>query len=319
MSKVLQDLSLAGIVPVIAVQDAGDAVGLCTALRDGGLPVAEITFRTQAAQEAIRQVHAHLPEVILGAGTVLTTQQVDQAVAAGASYIVSPGFNPRTVLHCQQLGIPIIAGCASPTELELAIEMGLETVKFFPAEALGGLPMIKALSAPFGQVRFMPTGGIGEHNLLEYLAFPKVAACGGSFMVPQDAVKAKDWKRIETLTRRAVNLMLGFSLARIDLLAAGAAQADQDARDLARLFGEEVTKDHAGYLVGNSLYVADSTTAKQEKKLTIACNQVDRAVWHLKLRGFAVDEASRKVANGVTQSIRLGREFAGFFLELVKK
>ena len=188
----IEKLSLAGIVPVIKVEDAADAVPLCKALCDGGLPVAEITFRSDAAEEAIRRVHEELPEVILGAGTVLTRDQVDRAVAAGATYIVSPGLNRDIVRYCREKGVAIVPGCANPSDVEVALEEGLKTVKFFPAEALGGLPLIKAMAAPYGAVTFLPTGGITEKNINDYLSFPKIVACGGSWMVPADAVANKD-------------------------------------------------------------------------------------------------------------------------------
>ncbi|MEA5064814.1 MAG: bifunctional 4-hydroxy-2-oxoglutarate aldolase/2-dehydro-3-deoxy-phosphogluconate aldolase [Eubacteriales bacterium] len=208
----LDKLSLAGLVPVIKVEKAEDAVPLCEALDRGGLPVAEITFRTAAAEQAIRNVHAQRPDILLGAGTVLTTEQVDRAIDAGAGYIVSPGFNPAVVQHCGRRGIAVLPGCANPSDIEMALSMGIETIKFFPAEALGGLGMIKALAAPYTQVRFVPTGGINEKNFLDYLAFPKVRAVGGSWMVPDDAVVAGDGARIEHLTRSAISKMLGMEV-----------------------------------------------------------------------------------------------------------
>ena len=186
--EMLEKLSCAGIVPVIKVEDAADAVPLCKALSDGGLPVAEITFRSDAAEEAIRRVHEELPEVILGAGTVLTKDQVDRAVNAGATYIVSPGLNPEIVKYCQEKNVPIVPGTANPSDIEVALGLGLKTVKFFPAEPLGGLKLIKAMAAPYGAVTFLPTGGVTEQNLNEYLAFNKVIACGGSWMVPADEI-----------------------------------------------------------------------------------------------------------------------------------
>ena len=167
----IKKLSLAGLVPVIKVDDAQDAVPLCKALSDGGLPVAEITFRTAAAEEAIRRVHEALPHVILGAGTVITREQVDRAVAAGATYIVSPGLNPEIVKYCQEKNVPIVPGCANPSDIEVALSLGLRTVKFFPAEALGGLKLIKAMAAPYVDMTFLPTGGVNEKNLLDYIVF----------------------------------------------------------------------------------------------------------------------------------------------------
>ena len=166
----LDQLALAGLIPVIKVERAEDAVPLCRALSKGGLPVAEITFRTAAAEEAIRLVHQELPEVLLGAGTVLTPEQADKAAAAGAGYIVSPGLNPRVVRHCLEKGYPILPGCSSPSDIELALELGLTAVKFFPAEALGGINMIKALLGPYGGLKLVPTGGINTQNLHDYLS-----------------------------------------------------------------------------------------------------------------------------------------------------
>ena len=236
----MEKLSLAGLVPVIKVEDAADAVPLCRALSKGGLPVAEITFRTDAAEEAIRRVHEELPEVMLGAGTVLTKEQVDRAVAAGAAYIVSPGLNREIVRYCREKGVPIIPGCANPSDIEVALEEGLKTVKFFPAEALGGIQMIKAMSAPYGGVTFLPTGGINESNLNDYLSFPKVVACGGSWMAPQDAIATKDWERIERLARSAVNAMLGLELKHVGVNSGDPETAAKDAAQFARLLGWEL-------------------------------------------------------------------------------
>jgi len=208
-----------GIVPVIKLNDPADAVPLCGALARGGLPVAEITFRTAAAEESIRRVSAELPDVLLGAGTVLTCEQVDLAADAGAKYIVSPGLNPTVVRHCQDRGIFVLPGCACPSDMERALEMGLTTVKFFPAETLGGLAAIKAMSAPYGQLTFVPTGGIDEKKLPAYLAFDKILACGGSWMVKEDWIAAGRFDAIEKATRGAVAAMLGFSLGLEDVVA----------------------------------------------------------------------------------------------------
>lgn len=179
-----------GIIPVIKIDDAAKAVPLAHALSEGGLPAAEITFRTSAAAEAIRAIADACPDMVLGAGTVLTVEQADEAKRAGAHFIVSPGLNPRVVKHCVEIGMPILPGCSNPSDIEAALELGLDTVKFFPAEAAGGLPMLKAMAAPYGNVRFMPTGGLNENNILSYLSFDKIIACGGSFMVKDEYIRA---------------------------------------------------------------------------------------------------------------------------------
>jgi len=194
------------LLPVIALHQAAQAVPLGRTLIAAGLPAAEITFRTPAAAEAIRLLRAEFPELLIAAGTILTPAQVDAAVTAGADLIVSPGLNPNTVRYCQQLAIPIIPGINNPSQVEQALELGLSTLKFFPAEASGGIAMLKALSAVY-PVQFMPTGGISPANVEKYLALPSVIACGGTWMVPNDLIDQGDWSTLTTLIGEAVTLV----------------------------------------------------------------------------------------------------------------
>lgn len=207
MDNVLEKIGQMGIVPVVVLEDAKDAKPLAEALCEGGLPCAEVTFRTEAAEEAIRIMTKEYPKMLVGAGTVLTTEQVDRAVAAGAKFIVSPGLNPHIVKYCVEKGILITPGCANPSDIEQALEQGLEVVKFFPAEPAGGLKMIKALAAPYTGIRFMPTGGINAANVRDYLSFDKILACGGSWMVSADLIKAGDFTKITELTKEAVEIV----------------------------------------------------------------------------------------------------------------
>lgn len=207
MSEVLEKIREIGIVPVIVLEDAKDALPLAESLMKGGLPCAEVTFRTAAAEDSIREISAAYPDMLVGAGTVLTTEQVDRAVAAGAKFIVSPGFNPRIVKYCQEKGVPITPGCSSPTDIEQALEHGLKVVKFFPAEQLGGLAMIKALAGPYVDVSFMPTGGINAGNVKNYLAYNRILACGGSWMVKKDMIQAGDFDGITALVKEAKKLV----------------------------------------------------------------------------------------------------------------
>jgi 2-dehydro-3-deoxyphosphogluconate aldolase/(4S)-4-hydroxy-2-oxoglutarate aldolase len=193
-------------VPVAVIENAKDAVPLCRALKEGGLHLAEMTFRTAAAEDAIRAVSSELPEVLVGAGTVLTTQQAGKAINAGARFIVSPGLNPAVVEFCQDKGIPVTPGCCTPSDIEAALGLGLDVVKFFPAEAFGGIKTLKAISAPYSMMKFIPTGGISAANLSDYLSFGKVLACGGSWMVKSDMIKRGDFEEITCLTRKAVAL-----------------------------------------------------------------------------------------------------------------
>lgn len=203
MSILLEQLSALKIIPVIAIKDADDAVALGQTLMDNGMPSAEITFRTPAAAESIRRLREAFPEMIIGAGTVLTTAQVDQAIEASVDFIVSPGLNPRIVQYCQARSVPIIPGVNNPSLVEQAMELGLHTLKFFPAEPSGGLGMLKAMSAVY-PVSFMPTGGISPSNVKDYLALPAVFACGGTWMVPANLIDNREWQKIGALAKEAM-------------------------------------------------------------------------------------------------------------------
>ena len=207
MSTIADDFRKIGIVPVVVLDDPKDAVPLAEALCEGGLPCAEVTFRTAAAEESIRRISAAFPEMLVGAGTVLTTEQVDRAIAAGAKFIVSPGLNPKIVKYCQEKNIPITPGTQTPTEIEAALELGLKLVKFFPAEPAGGLKMIKAIAAPYVDVNFMPTGGINEKNVREYLAYDRIVACGGSWMVKKELVADGEFDKIREMTAEAAAIV----------------------------------------------------------------------------------------------------------------
>lgn len=207
MNTVAEQFAKYGVVPVVVLNDAKDAAPLADALCEGGLPCAEVTFRTDAAEESIRIMSEKYPEMLVGAGTVLTTDQVDRAVAAGAKFIVSPGFDPEIVDYCISKDIPVFPGCITPSEVAQAVKRGLKTVKFFPAEQAGGVAMIKAMAAPYTMVKFMPTGGINAKNLKEYLSCDKIFACGGSWMVKGDLVKAGEFDKIKAMTKEAVDLV----------------------------------------------------------------------------------------------------------------
>ena len=207
MNKVLEEISKIGILPVVVLEDTKDAKPLAKALCAGGLPCAEVTFRTAAAKECISIMRKEFPEMLVGAGTVLTVEQVDRAVNAGAKFIVSPGFDPEIVDYCLEKNIPIYPGCITPSEIAQAVKRGLEVVKFFPAEQFGGVSTIKALAAPYVGVKFMPTGGVNAKNLENYLSCDKIVACGGSWMVKGDLVKEGKFDEIKSLVEEAVELV----------------------------------------------------------------------------------------------------------------
>lgn len=207
MNEVLEQFAKYGVVPVVVLDDAKDALPLADALLEGGLPLAEVTFRTDAAEESIRQMTKQHPEMLIGAGTVLSAEQANRAVSAGAKFIVSPGTNPEVVEFCLDNNIPVTPGVCTPSEVEAGLGFGLDVLKFFPAEQAGGVAFIKALSAPYRNVKFMPTGGISPSNLKDYLASPAVLACGGSWMVKGQLIKDGNFAEITRLCQEARSLV----------------------------------------------------------------------------------------------------------------
>lgn len=320
MNEVLSKIQMMGIVPVIKLDHAKDAVPLAKALCDGGLPCAEVTFRTVAAEESIRLMREAFPDMLIGAGTVLTTEQVDLAVKAGASFIVSPGLNPKVVNYCVERGIPITPGCSTPSDIEAAIELGLDVVKFFPAEAAGGLAMIKAMAAPYVNMKFMPTGGINASNLISYLDFPKIIACGGSWMVKDDLVKAGDFGKITELTKEAVTMMLGFKLSHVGINMDDEKQAEQVADSFDKMFGFEKTVGTSSIFAGSSIELMKKPYIGERGHIAVQTNFIERAVYHLMKQGYTFNEESKRFDNkGNLQAVYFNQELGGFAIQLVQK
>lgn len=319
MSKVIDELSKIGIVPVIALNDVKDAEPLAKALIDGGLPAAEVTFRTDAAEESIRIMASKFPELVVGAGTVLTPEQADRAMNAGAKFIVSPGLNPKVVKHCLEKGYPIVPGTSNPSDVEVAIELGLEVVKFFPAEAAGGLNMIKSMAAPYTKMRFMPTGGINASNLKSYLDFGKIVCCGGSWMVKNDLVAAGDFAGIEKLTREAVDTMLGFEVRHVGVNLESGEAAEELADTLEKMFGFEKKVGNSSVFAGTGFELMKKPGRGSNGHIAIATNYIERAIYHLERRGFEFDMDSAVVKDGKMKAIYFKGEFGGFAMHLVQK
>ncbi len=320
MNTVIEEISKIGIVPVIALDSASDAEPLAKALCEGGLPCAEVTFRTAAAEESIRIMAEKFPEMLVGAGTVLTTEQVDRAVAAGAKFIVSPGLNPKVVAYCTSKNIPVIPGCANPSDIEQAIELGLDVVKFFPAEAAGGLKMIKAMSAPYTSVKFMPTGGINADNLIDYLNFGKIVACGGSWMVSKDMVAAGNFDKITALTKEAVEKMLGFTLMHVGINESDEAAAENTAGAFEKMFGFAKKSGNSSVFAGCGIEVMKAPYLGANGHIAIGTNYIERAVYHLEKRGVSFDkETEKRDAKGNLKAVYLKGEFGGFAVHLVQK
>ena len=320
MNEVLKQIGDYGIVPVVKIDDANDAVPLAKALIAGGLPVAEVTFRTDAAEEAIKLISENCPEMFVGAGTVLTCEQVDKAVNAGAKFIVSPGLNPKVVKYCVDKNIPVTPGCANPSDIEQAIELGLEVVKFFPAEAAGGLNMIKAMSAPYGNIKFMPTGGISAKNLNEYLNFSKILACGGSWMVKGELINEKKFDEITKLTKEAVHTMLGFDLKHIGINTKSKEDGIAVATAFSSIFGFETKIGESSAFAGKPIEAMYMMGTGTNGHIAISTNSVPRAYSYLKRMGVEFLEESKKYDDkGNLKFVYLKDEIGGFGVHLITK
>ena len=319
MNDICKKIHDIGIVPVIALDRVEDAAPLARALCKGGLPVAEVTYRTAAAHDAMIEMKKACPDMIVGAGTVLNREQVDSAIDAGAEFIVSPGTNEDTIRYCKEKNIPILPGTANAADLEIAMANGLEVVKFFPAEPLGGLKMIKALAAPYNKLKFMPTGGIKEANVNDYLNDPVILACGGTWMIDKKAIEAGDFDKIEALTRGAVKTMLGVHIKHVAVNEEdgnGAKLAEQ----FARLFGGEVRETSKGWFGSDFVEIMSAAKAKgRHGHIGIAVNNVDRAKRYYESLGYEFDEESATYDDkGNMKFIYFKDEVGGFGIHLTK-
>ena len=316
MDAVLEKISRIGIVPVIRIDRPEDAEPLARALCEGGLPAAEVTFRTAHAKKAMQIIHEQFPQMILGAGTVLTKQQVDDAMEAGAQFIVSPGLNPEIVRYCQQKGILILPGTANASDIETALRLALTAVKFFPAEPLGGLKMIKALAAPYVNVSFMPTGGIKESNVCEYLAYDRIVACGGTWMIDAGLIAEGRFDKIRDLTRSAVKTMLGMKLEHVGINAAP--QHSQGiAEEMAALLQCEVRPTSKSFFAGDTVEGMNGNGRGTHGHLGYTVHSVERAVRYFEACGYRFDQESRGYdAKGKLNFIYFEKEIGGFAVHL---
>ena len=320
MNQIIEQISRIGIVPVIAIDEAEKAVPLARALVAGGLPAAEVTFRTAAGEEAIRRIATEVPEMLVGAGTVLTTGQADRAIAAGAQFIVSPGFNPAVTRYVIDKGVPMMPGTASPGEMEQAMSMGLDVVKFFPAEQNGGVAKLKALAGPYTNLRWMPTGGVNTKNLMDYLSFDKIVACGGTWMVKKDLIQGERWDEITRICREAVQTMLGFELQHVGINCDNEAEAEKTARTFCALFQLPYKLGSSSAFAGSAVECMKHPCPGKHGHIAIGTNSVDRAIYHLSLQGVTFDESTRKTDGaGRTRAIYLDGEVGDFALQLIQK
>ncbi len=320
-NEMMSELYSIGLIPVIKIENPDDAVPLAKALIDGGLPAAEITFRTACAAEAIKNITEAYPEMLVGAGTVLTCEQVDAAIAAGSKFLVSPGLNPKVTAYALSKGITMLPGCSNPSDIEAALELGLSTVKFFPAEAAGGLKMLKAMAAPYGQLTFMPTGGISADNLLDYLKFGKIVACGGSFMVKDELVKEKKWDEITDLTRNAVKTMLGLEFVHMGINNENADECRRGAELFRLMFGLPLRETSKSIFAGEAFEFMNSKGPGKCGHIAIRTNFVGRAMAYFKRQGFEFDESTVTYDDktGKPKFVYFKDEICGFAIHLVQK
>lgn len=320
MKETLRRVYELGVIPVIAIQDAAGAVPLAEALTAGGIPAAEVTFRTAAGEEAIRQIARNCPKVLVGAGTVLSTEQCARAIDAGARFIVSPGYIQEIVDYCQEKGVTVLPGCVNASDMMRAVNSGLEVVKFFPAEQSGGMGFLKAVAPVFPKLRFMPTGGVNADNLNSYLAFDRIVACGGSWMVKSDLIAAGRFEEITALSRQAVQTMLGFELRHVGLNCTDEAEAEKTAMAFSTLFGFAYKPGNSSIFAGSAVECMKQPYLGAHGHIAIGTNSVDRAVYHLGLLGVCFDEDTRKTdEKGRTKAIYLKEQFGGFAIHLVQK
>ena len=319
MDACIKELYRIGIVPVVALEDAADALPLGAALKKGGVSAIEVTFRTAAAADAIRLLTREMPELLVGAGTVITKEQADAAIEAGAKFIVSPGFQPELVSYVLSKGVPMCPGTATPGEMEQAMALGLSAVKFFPAEQNGGAPMLKALSAPYRDLLFMPTGGVKLENLRTYLALDQVFACGGTWLATKDDIKAKAFDKITARTREAVKTMLNFRIKHVGINSKDEAEAKKTATLICSIFDFDYNDTELSVFTGSAVEVMKFMGRGSLGHVAIGADNVDRAEYYLRQRGFSFDESTRRVdASGRTTFLYLKDEIGGFAFHLTK-
>lgn len=317
--KIIEAFEATGIIPVIKLENVSDAVNLAGALYKGGIHAAEVTFRAEGADKVIKAMTDAYPDMLVGAGTVLTCEQVDKAVEAGARFCVAPGLNPSVVKHCLSKGVPFVPGVANGSQIEQAMDLGLDFVKFFPAEQAGGLSYIKAVSAPYSNMLFMPTGGINENNLNAYLQNPKVVCCGGSWIVPDKLVKSGDWQGITEICKTAVQKMLDFKLAHVGVNAGGCEEATLCASLFEKVFGFAKKEGNSSVFAGSVIEVMKTEGRGKNGHIAISTPNVKRAVKNLELNGTEFDYDSAKYdQNGRMTVIYLKGDFFGFAVHLTQ-
>ena len=316
---VLSRLAAAGVVPVVVLDNAADAVPTAKAMVAGGIDVMEITFRTAAAADSIRAVAAEVPEMLVGAGTVLNLEQCKLAVECGAKFIVSPGYDEETVAWCVENGVAVTPGCVTPTEIMAALKHGLKVVKFFPANVYGGLNAIKALSGPFVGLKFIPTGGVNQQNLGEFVSNPSIHAVGGSWVCPKADIAAHNFDKITQLCAEARRGVMGFELAHVGINCENADDSLAVCNELEKAFDFEVKTGNSSNFASTGVEVMKSMYLGKNGHLAVRTNKIETAVAELEKRGFAVDMGTAKYKGDRMAAVYLKNEIGGFAIHLLQK
>ena len=316
---VLSRLAAAGVVPVVVLDNAADAVPTAKAMVAGGIDVMEITFRTAAAADSIRAVAAEVPEMLVGAGTVLNLEQCKLAVECGAKFIVSPGYDEETVAWCVENGVAVTPGCVTPTEIMAALKHGLKVVKFFPANVYGGLNAIKALSGPFVGLKFIPTGGVNQQNLGEFVSNPSIHAVGGSWVCPKADIAAHNFDKITQLCAEARRGVMGFELAHVGVNCESADESLAVCEELEKAFDFEVKTGNSSNFASTGVEVMKSMYLGKNGHLAVRTNKIETAIAELTKRGFAVDMDTAKYKGDRMVAVYLKNEIGGFAVHLLQK
>lgn len=317
--NVINKLNNAGIVPVVVIDDAKDTIPAAKAILAGGIDVMEITFRTAAAAEAIKAVADNCPDMLVGAGTVITLEQCQKAVEMGAKFIVSPGFDETVVKWCVDNDVTITPGCVTPSEIMAAMKLGLNVVKFFPANVYGGLNAMKALSGPFGGIKFIPTGGVNAQNVGEYISAPFIHAVGGSWVCPKADISAGNFEKITALCAESRRNLLGYEVAHVGINTEDHAAAQDVAASFDSAFGFAAKDGSSSVFASNGIEVMKSQYLGKQGHLAVRTNQIDIAIADLEKKGFQVDMETAKYKGDRMIAVYLKDEIGGFAIHLLQK
>ena len=316
---VLKKIAECGIVPVVVLNHAEDAVPTAKAMLSGGIDVMEITFRTAAAADSIRKVAREVPEMLVGAGTVITLDQCILAVECGAKFIVAPGYDEEVVSWCCENNIPVTPGCVTPTEIMAALKHDLKVLKFFPANVYGGLSAVKALAGPFGGIKFIPTGGVNAANLAEFISSPYIHAVGGSWVCPKADIAAHNWDKITALCAESRRSVLGFEVAHIGINAESPEASLSVMNDFEQCFGFASKPGNSSNFAGPGVEIMKTKFLGDNGHIAIRTNKIEAAVAYLEKNGYELDAASAKYKDGNLKAVYLKKQFGGFACHLLQK